>query len=507
MLTVYNQKRNFKETPEPKGKKDITSNHRFVVQKHHASRLHYDFRLELDGVLKSWAVPKGPSMSPADKRLAVQVEDHPVSYIGFSGTIPEGNYGAGKVMIWDKGDFTPVNERGELISEKQALTQLKKGELKFVVKGKKLKGGFVLVQLKKDPRNWLLIKHKDDAIVSEKKPANRNGKTTRSKKVAAVAVETNTADRKLKQYITPMFATPGKNSFDDKDWLFEIKWDGFRAVAEWDKKSLKFYSRNGLSFAGKYPVIAKALTKLKDKLVIDGEIVALNDEGRPDFQLLQQYGDHPESQVIYYVFDLLFLNGKDVRGLPLTERKKLLRKSLSKSQKGVVRYCDHVTTKGNAFFKKTASLGLEGMIAKKANSKYYSGVRTGEWLKIKNHNTREAVIAGFTEPRRSRKHFGALVLGEYRDGQFTYIGHTGTGFTNDVLKELWQQMRPLITTKSPFTEKTKVNSPVSWLRPRLVCQVKFAERTREGLLRQPVYLGLREDKKAKEVKAENEVAK
>jgi len=514
MLKLYNKKRNFNNTPEPAGDKQSgAAAHRFVVQRHDASRLHFDFRLQLDGVLKSWAVPKGPSMNAADKRLAVQVEDHPVSYINFSGTIPEGNYGAGTVAVWDKGVYTPVDEKGNDITDKQAAAWLKKGEFKFRLKGEKLNGGFVLVQLKKDPKNWLLIKHKDDYAVkktytpdkSTDRPAAKK-KTAAKKTAAIIPAPRLSKQRKLDHFHVPMFTSPSAAAFDDKDWVFEIKWDGYRAIADCGGKELKLYSRNGLSFIHKYPAVAEALMNSKHKMVIDGEIVVLDEKGRPSFQLLQQYQENPDHPIMYYVFDMLFLNGTDIRHLPLTERKELLKKALPKGKNSIIRYCEHVKTNGKDFFRKAIKMDLEGMIAKKADSVYAEGVRNNDWLKIKNHNTREAIIAGFTQPRGGRKHFGALILAEQRGKQLSYIGHTGTGFTEKTLKELWKQLQPGIVPDSPFKEKIKVNMPVTWVKPVLVCQVKFTEKTADGMLRHPVYMGLREDKEAAEVKDSNETA-
>ncbi|MEP6727431.1 MAG: DNA ligase D, partial [Bacteroidota bacterium] len=398
----------------------------------------------------------------------------------------------------------------------QAAAWLKKGELKFRLKGKKLHGEFVLVQLKKDPKNWLLIKHKDAHAVKDNYNPDKGRPVAAAKKKAAVkkaavkkkaiAVPAPVAakQRKLDKFHTPMLTTPSAEAFDNKDWVFEIKWDGYRAIAECGEKELKFYSRNGLSFINKYPLVTEALTAIKHKMIIDGEVVVLDDKGKPSFQLLQQYGENPGYPIIYYVFDMLFLNGTDIRHLPLTERKTLLKKALPAGKNNIIRYCEHVSTNGKDFFRNAIKMDLEGMIAKKADSEYSEGVRNNDWLKIKNHNTREAIIAGFTEPRGGRKHFGALILAEQRGKQLTYIGHTGTGFTEKTLKELWQQLQPDIIPQSPFKEKIKVNMPVTWVKPRLVCQIKFTEKTADGMLRHPVYMGLREDKAAGEVKESNE---
>ncbi|MEO7984695.1 MAG: DNA ligase D, partial [Bacteroidota bacterium] len=496
-LLAYNKKRDFKKTAEPAGKKKSNSQFRFVVQRHQASHLHYDFRLELDGVLKSWAVPKGPSLNPATKRLAVMVEDHPVDYINFKGTIPAGNYGAGKVEIWDNGTFIPVNENEEPISEKEALRTLKKGEIKFLLKGKKLKGGFVLVQLKNDEKNWLLIKHKDDHSVNtiydaEKQPAKKAGKKIESIRHGRT--------KKIDNYITPMLASVTQTPFNDKEWLFEIKWDGYRAIAEIEKQEIKFYSRNGIDFSGRFPAIVKALQKIKYDLVIDGEIVLLNDKGLPDFQKLQDYENNLDRPLVFYVFDMLKLDGKDMMALPLTDRKKLLKKVLNKNS--MIRYCDHVENDGISFFEQAREKGLEGIIAKKKDSIYTKGYRSKQWLKIKNIQSTEVVIVGYTMPKGERKEFGSLVLGNKKGKQWEYRGHVGTGFSGQLLSSLKKEMKPLETEVSPFKNKVPLNGAVTWLRPKLVADIAYTEVTRDKIFRHPVFLRLREEKNTRSVNEE-----
>lgn len=516
-LAKYNRKRNFTETPEPEGKADTQSGFRFVVQRHHASHLHYDFRLELGGVLKSWAVPKGPSLDPKDKRLAMMVEDHPVSYIDFEGDIPKGNYGAGHVTVWDKGKFFPVDKDHQKLTEKQALSALHKGELKFSLKGKKLKGEFVLVQLKSDTKNnnsWLLIKHKDEfsktPYDAEDHVSSAVKKAGEKKKKESITPKKTTSLRsasakKYTKFYKPMLATLVDKPFDDAEWIYEIKWDGYRAIADWQDDTLKLYSRNGLSFSDKFPQIAEALTTLKHDAVLDGEIVLMDKENRPSFQKLQHYEENKELPLLYYVFDLLFLDKKDIRHLPLLERKELLKKLLEKNNYGLIRYCDHIDEKGIAFFATAKKANLEGIIAKKAGSNYACNTRSKEWLKIKNINAREGIIVGYTKPRNSRKYFGALVLAQYENKELIYMGHTGTGFDANTLKDLWEKMQPLITGKSPFKEKVKVNMPVTWIKPKLVCQLNYTEMTEDGLMRHPVFLGLRIDKSINEVNKTTEI--
>ncbi len=301
-----------------------------------------------------------------------------------------------------------------------------------------------------------------------------------------------------------MLATLSDKAFNDPEWIFEIKWDGYRAIAELEPDNVRLYSRNGLSFSETFPPVYQALTQINHQAVIDGEIVVLDDQGHPSFQMLQQYREDPAHPLIYYVFDLLSLDGKDLKTLPLIQRKELLKHLLDGIPNSVIRFCDHIPKSGKDFFDQVVQMGLEGMIAKHIDSGYAVGVRSRQWLKIKNHNSVEAVIAGYTEPKGSRKHFGALILGEYNDGQLRYIGHAGTGFDDKLLNEMMMRMKPLIMSKSPFKEKIKVNAPVTWLKPQLVCEVKFTEQTQEGLLRHPVFLGLRIDKSPEEVVKSND---
>jgi bifunctional non-homologous end joining protein LigD len=313
--------------------------------------------------------------------------------------------------------------------------------------------------------------------------------------------------RKFTHYIKPMLAKLHDEPFSDPDWIYEIKWDGYRAIAEINKKEPRLYSRNGLSFKDDYPGIFEELKKIKKHVVLDGEIVALDAEGKPKFQLIQQYEMGGDVPICYYVFDCLYVNGKSIEDKPLLERKEILKDLLPESD--LVKYCDHVPGQGAEFFKAIKKQGLEGMIAKRADSTYSEGNRSGSWLKVKNIIMEEAVIAGYTEPGGSRKYFGALVLGLYKKGKFSYIGHTGTGFDERTLKELYNQLQPLKTTQSPFDVDVPVNAPVTWVKPKLVCHLKYTEITESGTRRHPVFMGLRTDKDAKdvheEVKATEEV--
>lgn len=498
-LALYNKKRNFNNTREPEGKKSAKKASRFVVQRHQASHLHYDFRLELGGVLKSWAVPKGPSLNPSQKRLAMMVEDHPVDYITFKGTIPEGNYGAGTVEIWDNGQFVPVNEKHEPITEKQALEGIKKGELKFLLKGRKLKGEFVLVKLKKEEKSWLLIKHKDDHAVNVIYNAESEVDKIIPKKTVATARENKS--KKVTGFIKPMLASIAKAPFDDKDWIFEIKWDGYRAIAELLKGKLRFYSRNGLDFSDRYPSIVQALRKIEHNVILDGEVVLLNDKNLPDFQKLQHYENHLNYPLLFYAFDLLELDGKKTEDLPLIDRKKLLKKILGKNK--TIRYCDHIERDGIAFLQTAKDQGLEGIMAKKKDSIYTEGYRSKEWIKIRNIQSTEVVIAGYTEPQGGRTHFGSLVIASKKGKKWDYRGHVGTGFSAALLKSLKEKMQPLETEESPFAGKVPVNGKVTWLKPKLVADIAYTEITRDNIFRHPVFLRLRDEKSTKSINDES----
>jgi bifunctional non-homologous end joining protein LigD len=505
-LHAYQQKRNFKTTPEPATKKaDRSDKLVFVVQRHKASRLHYDFRLEMDGVLKSWAIPKGPSLNPADKRLAVMVEDHPYDYKDFEGVIPPGNYGAGIVEIWDHGYYTNSLNSGKK-AEKELLTALDAGHLNITLHGKKLKGEFALIKLKASKDNsWLLIKHKDEYAVQEAYDSEAEtpkdspiniASGTRSKKPSKRATKTTVPSKS--DYIPAMLAKETRQPFDDKDWIFEIKWDGYRAIAEVNKTEVKLYSRNGNLFNAKYPEVVDALAQLDVEAVFDGEIVVMDEQGNPNFQLLQHYSEQRSHPIYYYIFDILKINNQSVMELPLVKRKELLRtliqlRTLIKKN-GIIRYSDHIEEKGKEMFALMMERNMEGVMAKKADSSYLPGQRTANWLKVKYRKTIDAIICGFTEPEGERKYFGALILGLMQGNAIKYIGHTGTGFDNSLLKSLYGQLQPLATPQSPFDATVKTNTSVTWVKPALVCEIKFTEKTRDGMLRNPVFIRLRQDK-------------
>ncbi|WP_242928782.1 DNA ligase D [Pontibacter vulgaris] len=509
-LEKYNQKRDFSQTPEPAGtEKKRKGQLRFVVQRHQASTLHYDFRLEMEGVLKSWAVPKGPSMNPADKRLAMMVEDHPFSYRTFEGDIPEGNYGAGHVDIWDEGTYHAAEAETGEVDEEALLRGLEAGSIKFILDGKKLQGEFNLIKMKGRQENaWLLVKKKDDEAVTEAydsedyldKPSG--SKPAKVSKKASIKKPAKTATADMPHHIKPMMAKLTDAPFDSEDWIFETKWDGYRAIAEVKDGKVSLYSRTGKSFADKYKPIAESLEKLEHNAVLDGEIVVLNKEGHATFQQLQNYQNTPSEHLYYYVFDLLYLDGEDLRHLPLLERKKKL-ESILKGNTPAIRYSEHVVAKGKAYFKEAQQKKIEGIMAKLASSPYRTAARSSEWLKIKTHLRQEAVIGGFTEPKGKRKHLGALVLGVYDNGKFTYVGQSGSGFNTKTLEILQSKLKPLTQTDSPFAGKVNPNAPVTWVKPELVAEISFAEWTADGLMRQAIYEGLREDKKASDVVREN----
>jgi bifunctional non-homologous end joining protein LigD len=605
-LEEYKRKRKFEQTPEPPPKLETKTGHRFVVQKHDATRLHYDFRLEMEGVLKSWAVPKGPSLDPADKRLAMQVEDHPVSYFDFEGIIPEGNYGAGTVMVWDVGTWqplSPVAVQGKYVpgTEAEAAAMLAKGDLKFRLDGKKLKGDFALVKMKgrrpgSKGTEWLMIKKHDqyvvegydideydESVLSKRSLAEIAGdsgsKEWRSRpagggklKAAWLADAVAKLDQKKKKKLTtggteehrvnqvkttnasktypvssvppvvkvlppptpysaavkrpmpstihPMLATTVDEPFDGPDWLFEIKWDGYRAVAFIDNGKLRLVSRNQNELTQRYPELKDLPKFIKAKTaILDGEVVALDDQGRASFSLMQQRtGFRPggrrgvtnaDVSVLYYAFDLLYLDGYDWRKVRLEERKKKLAALLITGDS--VRYSDHYEKQGKALFEMARAKGLEGILAKKCDS-IYQERRSSEWLKIKIRHRLEAVIGGYTEPEGSRAHFGSIVLGLYdKQRRLIHVGQAGSGFDQNSLDEVWKLLKKRETKKNPFYGEVEALRKVYWVKPGLVAEIEYAEWT-EGAstgsgpkLRAPVFLGLHDDKNPQDCVLEQEL--
>jgi bifunctional non-homologous end joining protein LigD len=524
-LSLYNQKRNFKKTSEPAGKKLAAQKSAaliFVVQQHAASHLHFDFRLEMEGVLKSWAVPKGPSLNPDDKRLAMMVEDHPYDYKDFEGTIPEGNYGAGNVIVWDNGTYHAIETTDAVESEKILLKGLRKGHISFILKGKKLKGEFALVQMKGRGENaWLLIKKndeyasdedilkKDKSVISKKKLDANKKKISIRGRSASKAIkkkmlhETPEKIKRKRELVRPMLAETDDAPFDDKDWVFEIKYDGYRALADLDGDgNVEFYSRNLLSFNEAYHPVVEELKKIDHDALLDGEVVVEDEKGRSHFQLLQNYRTSGQGPLKYYVFDLLRLDGKDTTHLTLLERKELLKLFLKKKKFKNIYYSEHIENKGKEFFEAAVKNKLEGIMAKHTQGIYQVNTRSREWLKIKISAQQEAVIGGITEPRGGRKLFGSLLLGVYENKKLRYIGHCGTGFNESVLKELYKKFEPYFTSSSPFDTVVKTNTKAQWIKPKFVCEIKFTEWTKDGSMRHPVFLGLRKDKNPTEVKRE-----
>ncbi len=543
-LDKYNSKRDFKKTKEPKGRKKPSEGElQFVVQKHAASRLHYDFRLEINGVLVSWAVPKGPSANPSDKRLAIQTEDHPMDYIDFEGIIPQGEYGGGTVIVWDRGTYHAEGNNDVSKDNRLMKKQLKEGAIKVILKGEKLHGAWHMVLMKgeEEARQWLLMKSKDEfadtkyvfnelSVLSGKsleQIESSNKSTSKAeeedpkeskKKIKGDEKHLNVSDinsqkkeflaedlaaaKKISSFPSdwrPMLATLADEAFDNEDWIFESKYDGYRALAEINSNSAKLISRNGLNFT-KYPSLIPELEKLRGNIILDGEVVVEDASGKSRFQWLQHFEENPvRGQLKYYVFDILYFNGFDLRPLNLILRKKILKALLPKSMKII--YSEHVHEAGLKAIENAAKLGLEGIIAKKASSKYYSGKRSKDWLKIKIVQQQEMVIGGYTEPNGSRSGFGAILCGYYEGNTLRYSGKVGTGFTDSILKELKQKLEKIERKTSPFSDPPN-EKLVHWVTPVLVAQIKYSELTETNSLRHPVYLGLRTDKKATEVKLE-----
>jgi bifunctional non-homologous end joining protein LigD len=521
-LKEYQRKRDFEKTVEPRDHSAPKANgHRFVIQKHAASRLHYDFRLELDGTLNSWAVPKGVPYAKGEKRLAVQVENHPLSYIDFEGVIPNGQYGGGTVMVWDRGAF-------EALSQSPS-KDLAAGKLHFVLAGKKLQGEWYLVRLR-DHKQWLLIRGKSDMRPVSKKMDDVSALSGRTMKELAAGSNVWQSDRsslktsratpvkhKRNRPLTIKFIEPMKARLEASppagEWSYEIKLDGFRTIVLKQGSHLRLLSRNEKDLGGKFPEVVDAIGRLRAKeAILDGEIVALDSKGRSSFQLLQARDiGQARPSIFFYAFDLLQLNGRDLRNEPLIARKASL-EELLKSPPDVIRFSASLGGNAAKLLKQARHLGLEGLIGKRNDSVYEPGMRSGAWIKLKLHHEQEFVIGGYTEPEGSRKHFGALLVGYQSKQGLHFSGKVGTGFNEGMLETLYEQLTKLATPRCPFEnlpeKKAGRNSHgitaaemkrFHWVKPALVCQVKFAEWTQDGKLRQPAFLGLREDKEAKAV--------
>src|SRR5882762_8155434 len=551
-LEEYRRKRRFDRTPEPSGAPEPVAGKvqdqpaakrtrlpkpklpqlevrpgaehgdTFVVQKHRATRLHYDFRLAINGTLKSWAVPKGPSQSHADKRLAVHVEDHPLDYANFEGKIPEGNYGAGTVMVWDRGTFHLEGSLG-------ALKQLEKGEIKFSLNGEKLRGSFVLVKLKQSEKGneWLMIKHKDAAEdsswnIDEHDGSALTGRTIEEikeelppkRKPTLIQASELQGARKgaMPSRLEPMLATLADRPFSDPNWVFEIKWDGVRALARIENGALALRSRNSIDITKRYPELASLPDALAARqAILDGEIVALDAQGHSSFERLQErmHVRAPSEslvtqiRVVYFAFDLLYCDGYDLREAPLLERKQLLQRLLYTSER--FRYADHQLEHGKELFKLAEQNGLEGIVAKRTDSPYVSD-RGPYWVKLKSTKTVDAVVGGWTEARTPALPFGSLLLGLYQRKKLRFIGHVGSGFDGKKLKELSSRLKELAVPDCPFDAVPETNEKPSWIFPALVARVKFSGWTQEHSLRHPVFLALREDARPTDCQWENEVA-
>ncbi|HWE53552.1 MAG TPA: DNA ligase D [Bryobacteraceae bacterium] len=521
-LEEYARKRDFTKTPEPKPSKAAKSakhSGRFFIQRHNASHLHYDFRLEIDGTLKSWAVPKGPSLDPAVKHFAAMVEDHPIDYGDFEGNIPKGEYGGGSVMLWDRGTF-------DLIGEESGAAQIARGDLKFELHGEKLNGTWALVQMKGRGKGneWLIIKKKDDAAktswdIEDLAHSVKTGRT--QEEIAAdlpgrkmAARKTTAKKTAVKKNSMPGFFEPMKAALTGElpkgdDWTFEIKWDGVRGLVYIDDGELTIYTRNEIRCEKQYPELLVLPHYIKAKqAILDGEIVVMDAKGISKFELIQPRIHTQDASAIatmakknpahLLVFDLLFLDGKDLRGEPLSERKKLLAKIVKPFP--LLRISESFDGSGEELLEAARQSGLEGLVAKKKSSVYESR-RSSNWLKLKLTNEQEFVIAGYTPGERD--YFGSLALGFNEDGELHYVGNVGTGFDNKTMADLWKLLEPLRTSKNPFAKADKIPRGTEWVKPKLVAQIKFANWTGDKKLRAPVYLGLRDDKPASEVVSEN----
>jgi len=526
-LKAYHAKRDFSVTPEPAGSaggrsasSDNSKALSFVVQKHWATRLHYDFRLELEGTMKSWAVPKGPSFDPNDKRMAVHVEDHPISYNSFEGEIPAGQYGAGKVIIWDKGTWLPLEDPHK---------GYRAGKLKFELRGFKLKGHWALVRMRKEENKkqepWLLIKEKDEYIRSSGEysvvdempdsvaeldlpepseapamPGSGPAKTRSvSMKRTKTALPHNARKADLPHTLAPELATlVDEAPVDPEEWIYEIKFDGYRMLSRIEGGEVRLITRNGNDWSHKLPHLIKALGKLKLKSSwLDGEIAVLDENGIPDFQSLQNAFDSAHTErIIYYLFDVPFYEGYDLRDASLVERRTLLQKLFEAHPSDEIRFSDVFNASPAEILDSACQLGLEGVIGKRKTSVYVSR-RSQDWIKLKCKNRQEFVIGGYTDPKGTRKGIGSLLLGYYdEERKFRYAGNVGAGFNDKTLQDLRAKLDRIASTDSPFVKASGIDKNAHWVEPRLIAEVSFGEWTRGGHIRHSVFHGLRSDKKA-----------
>lgn len=572
-LSKYREKRSAGKTPEPFGGRSSGKELRFVVQKHDASHLHYDFRLEMNGVLKSWAVPKGPSMDPSIKRLAMMVEDHPYDYRNFEGIIPKGQYGGGTVIVWDEGSYEALAPETNDVAkmDKNLRHQLYSGKLKFRLFGEKLKGEFALVKAYgRGGNEWLLMKledqyatskdviAKDKSVLSgktiaemEKSPdkvygqpvvkknsisknkgkksrnaaeiiSNQLEEVPRKKKAETQKQAYNITDLLKKSpkqvfYTTvqPMLATLIDKPFDDQNWVYEVKWDGYRALAFMKNGKIELKSRNDKSFNEKFYPVYDTLKSIAINAILDGEIVVLEKNGTANFAALQNWRSEADGDLVYYVFDILWYDGKDLKGLSLLERKAILKEVMP--QNDLILLSEHFDTSGVGFLNEAKKLGLEGIMAKRKESVYHIHERSSDWLKIKANRRQEVVIGGFTKNEGSSKLFSSLLVGLYEGKKLIYTGKVGTGFSAKLQQELMAQFKPLVTKNSPFDDEPDINkssrfrprpphAAVTWLHPNLVCEVSFTEMTGDGVMRHPSFVGMRNDKNAQKVILEEEQA-
>lgn len=511
-LEKYKAKRHLDKTPEPAGGKPTGAKLQFVVQKHNASHLHYDFRLELHGVLKSWAVPKGPSMNSADKRLAMAVEDHPWDYKDFEGIIPKGNYGAGTVIVWDNGTFEPQEKAATKKEQEKILTkEFYAGALKIVMHGKKLKGAFTLVKTEGRGENaWLLTKQKDrygssaDITKQDKSVISRKTIEQMAANKLADTWQSNHSNKPVSgkkatipASINPMLCTLTKEVISDGNYIYEIKWDGYRIIAFSQKGKTVLASRSGLDYSIKYPPVVKAIKDLGHDVVLDGEVVVFNEKGLPDFDALQKYNGHI-TPIAYCVFDVLWLDGNSLMDLPIEKRKGILQKLVEGNE--TLKYSDSFDD-GKALFDQALKMGLEGIVAKKKGSAYIQGERGNDWLKTPARKRQEFVIGGWAESEKSRA-FRSLLFGAYEEGQFRWIGRSGGGYKDKEMPGILKQLKALEIEESPFVNKvldTK-GATLHYVKPELVANFEFATWTKSGRIRKPAtFLGFRKDKKASQV--------